>query len=251
MTNTNMRGIFAGSHPPVVFLDFDGTVSKRDVIDAILEEFADKKWLEIEQLWIDGQIGSRECLSRQFDLVRVSPGELDEFLDDFELDDGVFEILGFCREMGSQAHIVSDGFEYYIRRMLGKHIGDAQVLSTLDVWANRLFPVGNDRWQTSFPHKTKICLDGCATCKPAVMRIVNTLRVPTIFIGDGLSDRFAAENADIVYAKDKLGEFCRQNKVEHLNYSDLYQVAGSLKAATESVAVAFEPGLGEFSLSPA
>jgi 2-hydroxy-3-keto-5-methylthiopentenyl-1-phosphate phosphatase len=34
---------------PMVFLDFDGTVSRCDAIDLILEHYADKHWLNIEE----------------------------------------------------------------------------------------------------------------------------------------------------------------------------------------------------------
>lgn len=118
--NSYLSEIFAESQSPVVFLDFDGTISKRDVIDRILEEFADSRWLDAEEKWLNGEIGSRECLEKQFSFVRAAPAELDEFLDTLELDEGFAPLLDVCREANLDVHIVSDGFDYYIRRLLEK-----------------------------------------------------------------------------------------------------------------------------------
>ena len=62
---------------PSVLVDFDGTVVLQDTTDLILERFADPAWRIIETAWIEGRIGSRECLSQQIDLVRASEAELD------------------------------------------------------------------------------------------------------------------------------------------------------------------------------
>ena len=42
---------------PTVFLDFDGTVSCADVVDAILEQYASPEWLRVEEEWREGRLG--------------------------------------------------------------------------------------------------------------------------------------------------------------------------------------------------
>ena len=71
-----------------VFVDFDGTIAPVDTTDLLLERFADPKWLEIEEEWKSGRIGSRECLVRQIDLVRAAPEELDDFVSRIDIDPG-------------------------------------------------------------------------------------------------------------------------------------------------------------------
>jgi 2-hydroxy-3-keto-5-methylthiopentenyl-1-phosphate phosphatase len=225
--------IFSESVSPILFIDFDGTISEKDVIDRILEEFADERWLEIEAQWTSGAIGSRECLQKQFALVKASPAELDEFLDTLKLDQGFSPLLEFCGETGVDVHIISDGFEYYIRRLLEKNISNRRQLENLSISANRLISNGRNGWQTEFPYFEKICKNGCATCKPSVMKMKNPYAAPSIFIGDGLSDRFAAQSADIVFAKKKLSEFCLENRVPQTTYTNLKQVAENLDEGFE------------------
>ncbi len=233
-TNTYLTELFSESQSPILFIDFDGTISKRDVIDAILERFADDRWLETEEKWVNGEIGSRECLQKQFSFVKATPTELNEFLDTFELDAGFWPLLQLCRDSGIEVQIVSDGFEYYIRRMLGKAVDNCSLLDDVKIWANRLTPRGKTLWGTGFPHFEEVCPDGCATCKPAVMKQQNGCAAPAIFIGDGLSDRFAAKAADVVFAKDKLSEFCLENQIPQTTYQRLGQVAEILDQAFES-----------------
>ena len=232
--NSYLTEVFSETISPILFLDFDGTISQRDVIDQILEEFADDRWLEIEEQWVKGKIGSRECLRKQFALVKASPEELNEYLDTLELDEGFLPLMQFCRDSDVAVHIVSDGFENYIRRMIQKVAPNSHLIENVKIWSNRLIPYGKNRWRTEFPYFEKVCADGCATCKPAVMRLNNSIGAPCVFVGDGLSDRFAAQIADIVFAKKKLSEFCLQNQIAQTAYHNLKQVAESLDEAFES-----------------
>ena len=230
--NSYLIEIFSESETPILFIDFDGTISKFDVIDQILGKFADDRWLEIEEKWVKGEIGSRQCLHEQFLLVRASPRELNDYLDTLEIDEGFLTLLRFCRDADIEVNIVSDGFEYYIRRMLEKFV-PFNHLSNLKIWANNLLPSGENEWKTEFPHFAEVCSDGCATCKPTVMIRQNPYQAPSIFIGDGLSDCFAAKTADVVFAKSKLSEFCLKNQIPQTSYHDLKQVAESLDQAFE------------------
>ncbi len=232
--NTYLTEIFLNEGLPILFIDFDGTISKKDVIDRILEQFADKRWVDIEELWTSGKIGSRECLQKQFALVKVSPAELDEFLDTLELDEGFLPLLRFCNDSGIDVHIISDGFDYYIRQLLEKNISNRQLRENLTVSANRLISNGRNSWRTEFPYFENVCGDGCATCKPAVIKLKNPFAAPVIFVGDGLSDRFAAQCADIVFAKNKLSEFCLENRIPQTAYSGLKQVAETLDEGFEN-----------------
>ncbi len=46
---------------PRLFCDFDGTITRQDVIDVLLETYAQPRWRDVEQEWIDGRISSRDA----------------------------------------------------------------------------------------------------------------------------------------------------------------------------------------------
>lgn len=233
-TDSNLTNLFTESVKPKLFMDFDGTISEVDVIDAILEKFADSRWLETENEWIEGKIGSRECLRKQFSYVQASSEQLFEFVDTLNIDEGFQSVLNFCREMDLNVHIISDGFEEYIGRMLDRYLTDPFEMERITVSANSLISLGENQWATTFPHFDEVCVDGCATCKPAVMQLHNPFSANTIFVGDGMSDRFAAQSANFIFAKSKLAEYCYQNSITHTSYRSLNEVAESLEKAFES-----------------
>jgi 2,3-diketo-5-methylthio-1-phosphopentane phosphatase len=226
---------------PILFLDFDGTVSERDAIDAVLEAFADSSWLAVEEEWKAGRMGSRECLRAQMALVRASPREVNAVLDTIKVDRGFEALLKTCSRHRVPVHIVSDGFDYCIRRILarsGHRVTEA--LSDVRVFSSQLKPEG-ESWRVEFPFFTETCEHGCATCKPAVIRRLNRGGAPTIFVGDGLSDRYAAESADFIFAKKRLADFCRERGIAHVAYEDLCKVAAYLESLLRADAV----GAGE------
>ena len=72
----------------IIVSDFDGTITKKDTLSTFLELYADKEWLVIEDKWVKGEIGSAECLQKQFDLVKdLSPELIDSFVETMEIDD--------------------------------------------------------------------------------------------------------------------------------------------------------------------
>ena len=82
------------SKGPVVFCDFDGTITQVDVTDQILAQLAHPSWREIEQQWMQGLIGSRECLERQISLVNAPAEELHAVIDAAAVDP---DFTAFCR----------------------------------------------------------------------------------------------------------------------------------------------------------
>jgi 2-hydroxy-3-keto-5-methylthiopentenyl-1-phosphate phosphatase len=227
MNDMNESGS-AGAVAAVVFLDFDGTITCRDATDAILETYAPPEWRQVEEEWARGRIGSRECLTRQMALVRATAQEIDSLLDTIEVDAGLVPLLDICRSYRLPVRIVSDGFDRCIHRILWREaLNLGSYLATIPIVSSRLEDQSG-QWQVRFTAPVASCEHGCATCKPLIMNTLNPAGRPTIFIGDGLSDRFAATCADFVFAKGALAEYCDQHAVLCNPYESLATVARDL-----------------------
>ena len=211
----------------VLFVDFDGTITRHDVVDVILETYADPKWRLHETAWRAGRIGSRDCLHAQMSLVRVTRQQLDSLLDSITVDEGLIDLFETCAAQNIPAHIISDGFDYCLDRILGRVLNGHRSLIK-SVRASHL-EVSARPWRTQFPYFQESCTHGCATCKPEVMRLLNPTGATAIFAGDGLSDRYAVENADLVFAKNELASYCRANSISHIEYENLTDVAANLQ----------------------
>jgi len=194
---------------PVVFSDFDGTITRLDVTDEILKQYADPAWRDVEELWRRGEIGSRECFERHAALVRVTAKQLNALIDSIPLDPDFPEFFHFLKARQLPFYIVSDGFDYVIRRVLKRVGADGELRNGRHLFSTGLELEGG-RMRAVFPHSNHGCKHGCATCKPAIIRRVRRKQQAVVFIGDGLSDRFAVEEADVVFAKHELLAYCRE-----------------------------------------
>ncbi|MGH7197743.1 MAG: MtnX-like HAD-IB family phosphatase, partial [Candidatus Omnitrophota bacterium] len=215
------------------FVDFDGTITQNDVVDMILERFASREWRDIEKLWVEGKIGSRECLSRQMQLVSASDEELKKLLSEVQADPYFVSFLRTAKELGVPVSVVSDGFERVIRDILLRELGEEpELLQSLPVYANRLIRNEN-RFEVVFP-EGPLCEHYCANCKPALIREERQDGEQVIFVGDGLSDRFAALESNFTFAKKKLLDFCRKNRIQHREYTSFKEIEAWLAKAVRN-----------------
>lgn len=207
-----------------VICDFDGTISTVDVTDLLLEAYADPEWLEIEAEWKSGDIGSRECLSRQLAVLRASKDEIDALADTIGIDPHFKVFADFCTTRAIPLIVVSDGLDGVITRILNRND-----LGHLPVFANSFVTLGADQHRLVSPYRNADCSSEAGTCKCEVVSDLTAGRPSRIlFVGDGQSDFCAAARvADVVAAKSKLlahlnsiGKAC----VEFANFGDVQQL---------------------------
>jgi 2-hydroxy-3-keto-5-methylthiopentenyl-1-phosphate phosphatase len=193
-----------------IVCDFDGTVTRTDAVDNILERFADPSWEAIEDEWLSGAIGSRECLSRQLAMVKATPNELLGYFDSVDIDPAFPDFVELVMSRGATLDIVSDGIEQGIARVLSRN--NAPLLPII---ANRLRQVGPDSWRIEFPYSSDACRAASGNCKcksaPKGKRV--------LVIGDGQSDMCVAGTADFVFATGRLAEHCEHNGIPYARFN--------------------------------
>lgn len=205
------------------FLDFDGTIATTDVVDLLLEKYADKAWEVIEEEWAAGKIGSRECLTRQIGLVHATGDDITRLIENVKVDPYFISFLQKAEQLGVLVTIVSDGFDLLIEQILKKNLGTASSYpKALPIFSNRLQKYGNG-FKAVFPND-HVCEHGCANCKEALVRKLTSPEDHVLFVGDGLSDRYAAQVAHVTFAKGKLLEWCRAKGVDCIPYGDFKKI---------------------------
>ena len=63
----------------------------------------------------------------------------------------------------------------------------------------------------------------------AELRREDPLAPVTVFVGDGMSDRYAAACADVVFAKDTLAAFCDNASIPYTPFDTLAAVAEGIE----------------------
>jgi len=197
----------------VIFCDFDGTITIEDIVDKLFSKYADEYWKEIEKLWEQAKIGSERCLRLQLDCIKhITEDELIRFTLNIAIDPHFSEFVRSIKEDGTDLYIVSDGFDCLIELVLKNHN-----ITDIPTFANRL-RIQNNKPVPSFPFKSNQCYSGSGMCKCAVINKYREDR-SVVYIGDGISDICAVRNADMVFAKSKLSNYCIENCIDFFQFS--------------------------------
>lgn len=215
------------SPPWVVQCDFDGTISIDDVTDSLLDRFGRDGWQALEAAWTRGEIGSRECMTRQVALLDMSEPELVAHLDRMTIDPHFAGFVARVRALGMTLQVVSDGLDRAITHILRGH-----GLQALPVFANQLLQVGERRWTLQSPHARAACVRASGNCKCARAAGEQALSRRVLYIGDGSSDFCVSGKVDRVLAKAGLIGHCRAQGIAHRPFSDFGEALGLLDAIT-------------------
>jgi 2-hydroxy-3-keto-5-methylthiopentenyl-1-phosphate phosphatase len=221
-----------------ILCDFDGTVTVRDTVDVLLSELAEPEWEAIEEEWVQGKIGSRECMERQVALIRGGWTAMQRVLDSVEFEPDFVSFVSWCRSKGFPITVVSDGIDRAIRYLFDRRgvIVDA-------VYANHLVEASDGSFRLLFSQSNRKtgCQSGVCKC-----RIAGNVSVQTVVIGDGRSDFCWAKEADFLFAKSKLADHCRVEHIPFSPFENFTSIAKSLESILTSAHVQPVQGITTF-----
>lgn len=210
-----------------VYCDFDGTITQKDVIDLILEKLANPEWLNIESRWIEGEIGSKECLSLQIPLIKGGWTAIESLIKEIQIDPFFKSFSKWCNEKQIPLVVISEGLHKVITSILSRE--DIEVDS---VWSNKLELNKDERFTMQFPYppKSKDCKLGLCKCQIVEQISQEELK---IVIGDGLNDTCWIQKADLIFAKSKLLNYCQVNKIPCESFENFSTITSTLNQIHE------------------
>lgn len=204
-------------------LDFDGTVTKRDITSALARHYGKERYLECSAAYRRGEFGMKEWLERMSAYLPLHREELLEFAADrAALRPGFKEFLEFAGSRDCPVYIASDGFGIYIEPILEMFRCREQIAG---IFRNRTLP-GGGRLRMLTPHAHESC-PICGNCKAAHVIGLQKEGCRVIYVGDGSNDRFAAAYADGVFARDDLARSCTGAGIPFRRWDDYYELINS------------------------
>lgn len=211
-----------------VFCDFDGTISAVDTTDHVLNRLAAPAWEALEADWLAGRIDAATCMRGQIALIGGDDAALDAALDEVKVDPGFAAFAAWCAEAGVPLTVVSDGVDYFIRRVLARH-----GLGQLPIISNRLAGQPGAR-RLDQPFQREGCAAGAGVCKCQATAPVGGAGDLTIYIGDGRSDFCVSGRADVLFAKDALADYAAARGQAHHPFTTFHDITATVAGLFES-----------------
>lgn len=213
---------------PVIFCDFDGTVTEKDNIIAIMNKFGPPGWDDLKEGVLNRSISIREGVGKMFSLLPV--GLKEEIIDfavlNARIRPGFQDFLDFAKEEKIPVYIVSGGIDFFIEPIIN------QFGPFAGIYCNES-DFSQDTIKITWPNNCdKNCENDCGCCKPSIMRQLEQSSTYKIVIGDSVTDFEAAKQADFVFARDYLKVKCEEWGIPHMPFETFYDCIKALKTKT-------------------
>lgn len=202
-----------------VVVDFDGTITEQETLDALVDRFGDPEAHRVAQGKLGCSLTLHDVIARGYGSLRATRDEVVSWvLQNVRFRRGFRELVEFCRARGWKLVVVSSGLRELIEPVLRREGLE------LEVVANALEP-GTD-WEIAF-RENRRC-DACGElCKRQVVAELSG-DAWIAYIGDGFSDGCAAELADLVFARRRLAEYLDDRGLSYHRFEDFHDVVRTL-----------------------
>ena len=199
-----------------LILDWDGTVTVDDTLILALREFGNwQVYLEAAAALARGEITLHEEIRRDAESIRTPIEEVVAWLvEHLELRPGFHELAETHRPV-----IVSSNFRQLIEPILAREGVELEVRANDVEWEPR-------GWRATF-RNGEVCGTCGEPCKRADVTSADA-NGGVVYVGDGYSDRCAAQAADRIFARDELARYLDEQRVAYMPFDDLHDVARSL-----------------------
>lgn len=206
-----------------IFVDFDGTITERDLLDTIAQTFGDPEvYAEVDRGLDERTLTLHEVLRREFEPVRAPLQEVVAWvLENAAIRPGFHEFARLARERGDRLVVLSSGFRELIAPVLEHEgLGDLELLSN---WIDPR-PQG---WEAHFRDVSECAVCG-EPCKRAAV-VAESNGGPTVYVGDGISDRCGAAASGLVFARRGLARWLDEQDAPYEPFESFHDVIDGMR----------------------
>jgi 2-hydroxy-3-keto-5-methylthiopentenyl-1-phosphate phosphatase len=199
---------------PIVFCDFDGTITAQETFVAVLKQFSPELAAELIPQMYALKITLREGVRRILESIPSSKlPEIIEFAQSQAMRAGFPEFLDFLESKNIEFVIISGGLRVMVETVLGKQlIKKVTAIHAIDVdtTGSHLQVISNYEGETELVDKVK------------VMSLYETQQA--IAIGDSVTDLNMALNVPLVFARDRLKVYLDQRQKPYIDWHDFWEI---------------------------
>jgi 2,3-diketo-5-methylthio-1-phosphopentane phosphatase len=205
--------------PTTIVLDFDGTITEVDLLDRMARQFGDPAvYREVEDGIHAGTITLQECITREFEPVTARIEDVMAWVsENVRIRAGLHELAALADDRGWDIRVLSSGFAELIEPVLA-HAG----LHGVEILANRVDPLPAG-WRVHWRDEAT-----CAVCGEACKRSGLPADGDVVYVGDGISDRCAAQASSRIFATRGLARYLDAEGVAYQPFDDFHDIVRAL-----------------------
>ncbi|RKP57007.1 2-hydroxy-3-keto-5-methylthiopentenyl-1-phosphate phosphatase [Cohnella endophytica] len=212
---------------PVLFCDFDGTITLNDNIVAVMKHFNPPGIEEIIKDIVSVKKSIKQGVGEMFALLPSSlKDEVREYiLSTAGIRPGFPELLEWCKLHDVPFYVTSGGIDFFIYPLLAPFgIPDDHIYCNGSDFSG-------DNIKITWPHDCDEHCDngGCGMCKTAVIRQFPNDEYYRILIGDSITDFAGAKLVDLVFSRSHLTERCRELGLPHIPFDTFHDIIQHLE----------------------
>jgi len=202
----------------ILFSDFDGTITARESLEAVLKQFVPQKYDDMMK-----RLKAREVTIRKGvrEMVEAVPSakypEIIEFVKEIPIRPGFEALLDFLDARRMLFIVLSGGLRGMVEARLGPLVKRAHRIIAADVdTSGQYLKIFSDyEFGTELVAKVEVMKEYTADQQ--------------IVIGDGITDFQMAEHAGIVFARDSLAAYLDEANVSYFAWSDFFDIRDKLQ----------------------
>ncbi len=211
-----------------IFCDFDGTITKNDTLQFLLDHYVGDDWNEVEDKVEAGLLPEKEALQLEIDFLDVDEKSAFEALDkNIKIDETFKDFANWCKELDFELIVLSGGFRKIIEFIFQKNYIDS-----VPIYSNDFFVDSENKWKVIPANSPKI--NGfCNHCKTYHLEEIRAKFDKIVYIGDGTTDRCPAQKSDWVFAKKGLAKFLGEKNFPFFEFEDFAEIKSKLELLTD------------------
>ncbi len=194
----------------VFISDFDGTLSKEDFYQMVIDKYIGDRGRQLFKEWREGKHLDKDFLGMIYSSINRDEDEIMEDILRIELDDYAINFIEKVKASGGEFVILSAGTSYYIERLLkAKGIEGIKLYSNAAEYRDRGIHLTID--ESSEFYSERYGID-----KAKVVAYYKTIYDKVYFAGDSQPDIAPARLADMAFAKSALREMLEKENIEYV-----------------------------------
>ena len=202
----------------VFISDFDGTLTKKDFYQMIIDDYLGEMGTALYEAWRRKEYKDRDFLNKIYSSVNMEEEALIDYILSIEWDHSANEVIKKIKAAGGEFVILSAGTSYYIQHILKKQeLTDIKVYSNPGIYKDKGLHLEIDEGSAYFS-------DIYGIDKAKVVQELKRQYDTIYYAGDSAPDIPACKLADVAFAKGGLQEMLEEEGVDFVpikSYKDI------------------------------